>query len=186
MVPIVLDTTKVKTAIAGEGSKALGRLRLLKSHGAMPRAVFAPQPSADLRAEAGAILVARWPGAVDLAEIDVLFAADLDPVQVHDLARAARASKTLLNTEDLPALSDVQVPASLRRGDLLLTASTGGRAPGLAKRLARWLAQAFGPEWDGRLDEIAALRRRLKTEGLSGPALAARTDRFVDEKGWLP
>jgi precorrin-2 dehydrogenase len=186
MVPIVLDTAKVTTAVAGEGARALRRLRLLKEHGAAPRAVFAPHPSDDLRAEAGAALIPHWPGPADLAEIGVLFGADLDPERAEEVAKAARAAKTLLNVEDRPALCEVQVPATLRRGDLLLTASTGGRAPGLAKRLARWLANAFGPEWDDRLAEIALLRGRLRAEGLSGAALAARTDRFVEERGWLP
>jgi precorrin-2 dehydrogenase/sirohydrochlorin ferrochelatase len=79
----------------------------------------------------------------------------------------------------------VHVPATVRRGALLLTASTGGQAPGLARRLARWLAAAFGPEWDGRLAEVAAERSRLRAAGITGQALARETDRLVDGKGWL-
>jgi siroheme synthase-like protein len=185
MVPILLDITKVKIAVAGEGAEALGRIRFLKTHGATPAAVFAPKPSDLLRAEAGAALVPAWPRVKDLQAVHVLFAAGLAAEVAEAVAEAARQAKTLLNLEDRTALCDAHVPATVRRGDLLLTASTGGRAPGLAKRLALWLANAFGPEWEGRLGEIAEARGRFRAAGLKGPALAARTDRLLAEKGWL-
>ncbi len=62
----------------------------------------------------------------------------------------------LVNVEDVLPLCDFHVPAVVRRGDLLLTASTGGAAPGLARALREWLAQNFGPEWTDRLKDISA------------------------------
>jgi precorrin-2 dehydrogenase/sirohydrochlorin ferrochelatase len=185
MVPIVLDVTTVKTALVGEGEATLRRLLFLRSHGAEPEAVFAPEPVTALAEAAEEKRVARWPVADDLAGIHVLFAAGLAPAKAEAIAAAARSAKTLLNVEDVTALCDVHVPATVRRGDLLLTASTGGRAPGLARRLGRWLADAFGPEWDQRLDEIAALRGRLRAEGASGSTISRETDRLIEEKGWL-
>ena len=185
MVPIVLNAAKVNIAVAGEGEGALGRVRFLKSHGASPVAVFAPKPSAALQAEAGGALVAHWPRAQDLRGVHVLFAAGLDGADAEAAAEAARESKTLLNLEDVPALCDAHVPATVRRGDLLLTVSTGGRAPGLARRLALWLGDLFGVEWEERLGTIAEARGRLRAQGLKGRALAAETDRMLIEKGWL-
>ena len=46
--------------------------------------------------------------------------------------------------------------AEVRRGDLLLTVSTGGASPGLAARIRARLAAEFGPEWAER---VALLRR---------------------------
>jgi precorrin-2 dehydrogenase/sirohydrochlorin ferrochelatase len=185
MVPILLDPASLRVAIVGQGAKALGRLQLLRRHGAEPLAVFAPDPSATLAAEAGALLRRHWPQAADFARLHLVLASSLEPDVAESLAALARAAKVLINVEDVPALSDVHIPATVRRGDLLLTASTGGRAPGLSRRLAGWLSERFGTEWAGRLDELATQRSALRAEGLSGVALAQRVERLLDEKGWL-
>jgi precorrin-2 dehydrogenase/sirohydrochlorin ferrochelatase len=185
MVPILLNPASLQVAIVGEGTKALGRLQLLRRHGAEAQAVFAPSPSAALMAEAGPLLRRHWPKADDLAGLHLVLASDLEADEAQTLARLARAAKALINVEDVPALSDVHIPAAVRRGDLLLTASTGGRAPGLSRRLAGWLSDRFGAEWAGRLDELAAQRSAFRAEGLSGAGLAQRMARHLDEKGWL-
>jgi precorrin-2 dehydrogenase/sirohydrochlorin ferrochelatase len=185
MVPIMLDAGTLRAAIVGEGEAALGRLRFLRRHGAAPVAVFAPAPSAALADEAGPALQRRWPQAVDLEDLHLLLAGDLELDAAEALAGLAREAGTLLNVEDRPALCDLHIPATVRRGNLLLTASTGGRAPGLSRRLAAWLSRAFGPEWDGRLTELAACRADFRASGLSGPALAQKMDLLLDEKGWL-
>ena len=185
MIPIILDVTTVRAALVGEGEGTLRRLQFLRGHGAEPVALFAPAPSPALAQEAGAIRIPRWPVAEDLASIHLLFAAGLAPDHADMVVRAARAAKTLLNIEDLTALCDVHVPATVRRGDLLLTASTGGRAPGLARRLGQWLADHFGPEWGERLTEIAALRDRLRANGASSQTISHETERLIEERGWL-
>ena len=53
------------------------------------------------------------------------------------LAGRARAQGILVNVEDEPLLCDFHVPATVRRGDLLLTVSSAGRSPGL---VAAWSA----------------------------------------------
>src|ERR1700760_993665 len=70
------------------------------------------------------------------------------------LATRARAQGVLVNVEDVLPLCDFHVPAVVRRGDLLLTASTGGQVPGLARALRERLAAQFGPEWTGRVKEV--------------------------------
>ncbi len=67
----------------------------------------------------------------------------------------------LVNVEDVLPLCDFHVPAIVRQGDLLLTASTGGTAPGLARALREHLAESFGPEWRERLADLAQERARF-------------------------
>ena len=55
----------------------------------------------------------------------------------------------LVNVEDRPALCDFHSVAEVRRGDLLLTVSTGGASPGLAARIRARLAAEFGPRMGG-------------------------------------
>ena len=46
----------------------------------------------------------------------------------------------------------------VRRGDLLLTVSTGAKSPGLAARIRARLEVEYGPEWDDHLEHLARKR----------------------------
>lgn len=119
-----------------------------------------------------------------LEGLRLLYVAGLPPDAAQSLARRARADGILVNVEDIPVLCDFHVPAILRRGDLVFSISTGGRAPGLARRLRQWLEAAFSPEWQARAEELGTARARWRQEGAAD--LAGRTCAFIDAKGWLP
>jgi hypothetical protein len=74
-----------------------------------------------------------------LAPLQLLFVAGLDEGEARHLAARARAFGVLVNVEDVLPLCDFHVPAIVRHGDLLLTASTGGAAPGLSRALREHL-----------------------------------------------
>jgi precorrin-2 dehydrogenase/sirohydrochlorin ferrochelatase len=185
LVPVVLDTARIKIAIAGGGREALGRLRQLRGHGAEPKAVYAPEASPALAEEAGALLVPRLPSREEIAALDVLFIGDLDAALAARLAESARAVKTRVNVQDARDLSDFHVPAALRRGSLLIAVSTDGASPGLARRLALHLGGSFGSEWAEHVSEISRARETWRAQGMSMEALSRATDRYIDEKGWL-
>jgi precorrin-2 dehydrogenase/sirohydrochlorin ferrochelatase len=60
------------------------------------------------------------------------------------------------------------VPAVLRRGDLVVTVSTGGRAPGYAGRLRDELGRAVGAEYGTLVDLIGDVRAELRAERPAG------------------
>ena len=66
----------------------------------------------------------------DPGPLQLLFVAGLPEGEARHLAGRARALGVLVNVEDVLPLCDFHVPAMVRRGDLLLTASTGGAVPG--------------------------------------------------------
>src|ERR1700743_2446278 len=74
-----------------------------------------------------------------LKDLKILFIAGLDEVSSERLAKLGRTQGLLVNVEDVPVLCDFHVPAAVRRGDLVLTVSTGGKAPGLARLIREWL-----------------------------------------------
>jgi precorrin-2 dehydrogenase/sirohydrochlorin ferrochelatase len=88
----------------------------------------------------------------------------------------------LVNVEDCPALCDFHSVAEVRRGDLLLTISTGGASPGLAARVRARLEGEFGPEW---ADRLALLRERRAAWRREGRNLAAMTDALLQANGWF-
>jgi precorrin-2 dehydrogenase/sirohydrochlorin ferrochelatase len=165
VLPIALDPTVLRIGLCGAGDGLARRRATLMEGGAEPILI---DPDASLSA------------------LNLLFVAGLDRPIAAVLAARAREQGVLVNVEDVPDLCDFHVPAILRRGDLALTVSTSGRAPGLARLLREWLGRTFGPEWKNRLDEVSAERARCHDEGLAPEDVSRRTRDFVAQRGWLP
>jgi len=120
-----------------------------------------------------------------LTGLHLLFVAGLEKPVAAALAARARAQGVLVNVEDMPELCDFHVPAIVRRGDLALTVSTSGKAPGLARLMREWLERAFGAEWQERLDRLAEARTGWRNEGLAPSEVSSRTRDLVAQEGWL-
>jgi precorrin-2 dehydrogenase/sirohydrochlorin ferrochelatase len=101
------------------------------------------------------------------------------------LAGRARGLGVLVNVEDTPHLCDFHVPAIVRRGELLLTASTGGRVPGLSRALREHLADEFGPEWTARLKELGVARAKWRSQGLSPHEVSQQLRDLIAQMDWL-
>lgn len=185
MVPIVVDGGRLSLGLAGEGERTLGRLNLLARHGVRPAIVFAPSPTPALAEAAGALLRRSWPGEAELRTLDILLACDLPADVAERIAAAARSAKTLINVEDERARCDFHMPAAVRRGALLLTASSDGEAPGLSRLIAGKLEASFGPEWAERVASVAEKRKEWRAAGLSPAAVTAAMTRFVEDRGWI-
>ncbi len=167
MLPITLSES-TRVGLSGEGD-ALGR-----------RAALLVE--AGLKAE----LLSTDADNLRLVGLKLLFVAGLDVDRAALLAARARAAGVLVNVEDEPALCDFHVPAIVRRGDLVLTVSTGGQAPGLARRLREWLEQKFGQEWQGRLKAMGEARSGWRADGVPPAEVSRRTSALIAEHGWLP
>jgi precorrin-2 dehydrogenase/sirohydrochlorin ferrochelatase len=185
MIPLAIDPKFCRVAVAGNGELALRRLRALRRAGAGDALLFADAPVAALRAEAGSFLRPRMPAESDFAALHVLWIVDVAETMGAALAAAARAQKLLVNVEDRPEFCDFHSVAEIRRGDLLLTVSTNGAAPGLAGTIRRGLEHCFGPEWDGRVAEVAALRAGWRAEGVKMPEAARRIEEIAAAGCWL-
>jgi precorrin-2 dehydrogenase/sirohydrochlorin ferrochelatase len=167
MLPIILSPLKLRTGLIGRGTALARRASLLAEAGVEAR-LLSPDVSDEL-----------------LAPLQLLFVAGLDEGEARHLATRARAFGVLVNVEDVLPLCDFHVPAIVRQGDLLLTASTGGAAPGLARALREHLGESFGPEWRGRVNELAAERARYRSQGLAPAEVSQKVRSLVTEKGWL-
>lgn len=184
MLPIVFDVSAGAIVLVGEGDLVLRRLELLDAAGAAVR-VFSKTPSDELRHLAGDRLTGDRPQDADLEAAQLVFGAGLTDAEGEDLARRGRKLGALVNIEDVKPLCDFHVPSMVRRGDLTLTISTGGKSPGLARRLRRHLEALFGPEWAGYLDQIGEKRQSWRSEGLPLDEVSRKTDSFIDQQGWL-
>ena len=166
MLPILLTKT-TRIGLAGRGDGLGRRAALLVEAGVNP------------------VLLAVDAEDDELAGLRLLFVAGLPEADARPLAARARSKGVLVNVEDVPDLCDFHVPAIVRRGDLVLSVSTGGRVPGLARRLRESLERQFGPEWSGRLDELSDARESWRAEGLAPQDVSRRTRERIAERGWL-
>ncbi len=184
MLPVVLDCALWPILLAGKGTAAVRRLAMLDEAGCRHVTVFGPETDAPLREAAGTRFRAGLPSEEDVAAARLLLAAGLSAADRAAMAGLARRHRVLLHVEDDLPHCDFHMPAALRRGSLLLTASTGGASPALASRIRAWLGERFGPEWSERLERVARLRAELKSSGRNaelGPAVNALADR----EGWF-
>lgn len=185
LLPLAFDLGAARVGIVGRGRQALNRLRLVAEAGVRDIAVWSDAPSPELAAAAGRWLRPRLPNPGEIAGVRLLFVGDLPEDEATPLAATARRIGVLVNVEDITRLCDVHVPAIVRRGDLTLTVSTRGAAPGLAARIRRDLAERYGPEWEQRVAEVAALRAELRERGLPPERVASAIAAFVSSRGWL-
>ena len=167
MLPLVLNPIQINVGLAGSGPGRDRRAALLADAGVEVRLL--PEAVSDSLLEG----------------LQFLFVAGLSEGGASALAQRARALGILVNVEDTPHLCDFHVPAIVRRGALLLTASTGGQAPGLARVLREHLAEAFGPEWTERLKELGAARARWRSQGLGPDEVSRHVRELVAQMGWL-
>jgi precorrin-2 dehydrogenase/sirohydrochlorin ferrochelatase len=186
MIPIVLDPKVTPLALVGRGEVACRRLEGLLAGGAYGLQVYSDQPSEELARAAAGRLRRSLPDAGALARLRVLWIADLPLADAAPLAQRARAQGVLVNVEDVIGWCDFHNPSVVRRGDLLLTVSTGGRSPGLAARIRRELAERFGPEWALRLERLGGKRAAWRRRPRPLEELARLTDAMIDRQRWLP
>lgn len=167
MLPLVLNPVHLKAGLAGRGPQRDRRAALLAEAGVEAR-----------------LLPDRVPDEI-LASLQLLFVAGLPEGEARDLAVRARALGVLVNVEDVLPLCDFHVPAIVRRGDLLLTASTGGQVPGLARALRESLAGQFGTEWTARLKELGRARAKWRAQGMTPGEVSLQVREMITRMGWL-
>jgi precorrin-2 dehydrogenase/sirohydrochlorin ferrochelatase len=126
--PVSLEVAGRHCVVFGSGPTAGARAEALLDAGAAVTVITRPHADGDLR---GAFLAIAATG--NAAEHARIFA-------------EAEREGVLLNAVDDPARCHFAVPAILRRGDVTVTVSTGGRVPGYAARLRNDLARVVGPE----------------------------------------
>lgn len=123
--------------------------------------VIAPEvlPELEEMAWAGAI---RWrkapyePGCLRGAFL-VICATD-DPEVNRRAAGEATGAGILVNAPAQPDLSDFSVPASIRRGNLLVTVSTGNQSPAFSRVLREQLEEFFPPVFGQWLERLHCIR----------------------------
>jgi precorrin-2 dehydrogenase len=140
--PVFLELSGKRAVVIGAQAVAEGKAAALAAAGAevtvLENAAWSP---ADL--DGAFVCVAHSP---DAAERDAI-------------AVAARDRGVLVNVMDDVSNCDFAAPAVVRRGDLVLAISTGGRSPALARKLREELEGRFGAQWGDVVDVLLEVRQ---------------------------
>lgn len=166
MFPLIA-TPSQRILVVGQGPMAKRRVQQLQE-GGMDVQVETVVPSADI-----------------VSQADVLFVIDMPEDETQTLVELARKHKVWVNVHDQPALCDFHVPSIIQQGDLLVSVSTGGKAPGLAKRIRHYLENILGQGWDARITQLNQVRQEWKKENVPYAQMVKRMDAIIDKEGWL-
>ncbi len=165
--PIHLDMSGRHCVIIGGGHIALRRIVGLLEADAIIT-VISPQCHSDilrLAAESKLTISSRaYEGIADLKSAALVFAATDDEIVNEKISDDAKILQIPMNHLGNSKLSTFTVPAVLRRGRLIMSVSTSGASPGLAKRIRRELSECYGAEYKLYVDFLAELREWVHAE----------------------
>ena len=155
--------------VVGGGRVALRKVEGLLACGGRVT-VVAPSMDAELRGLPVTLVERAWQPA-DLDGMWLVIAATDDPAVNGAVYAEGERRGVWVNGADDPAHCSFTLPSVVRRGDLQVTVSTGGRSPALATWLRRRLEGEIGPEYAVLLDLLASERDGLKAAGRSTEGL---------------
>ncbi len=162
--PIMLDMRGRRCVVVGGGRIAYQKLETLVRTGA-EITVVAPEitPKVEELEKQGLLRILRKE--YESKDIDGAFVVigATDHRKVNERISAdAQKHRILVNIVDTPDLCVFQVPASVKRDDLIIAISTAGKSPAIAKKIRKELEENYGPEYSELLDLIDQWRSRIK------------------------
>jgi len=175
--PVSLKVGGQRCLVVGGGAVALKKARALARSGARVTAV-SPAFDPGFRS----LKVRRVKRSFRAADVRGCFlvVSATDETSVNRAVHAAcQRRRTLVNVVDQPELCSFIVPSVLRRGDLTVSISTGGRSPGLAQALRKHFDRLTPGGLSALVRRIGAERARLLRALAPSPERTRRLRRLV-------
>ncbi len=165
--PIQLNLRNQSVLVVGGGPVATHRIEGLLEAGAKVT-VVALQVSEAIRSwfQSGKlVLVERALREIDLGGMLLVLAATNDRAANKTISSWCRKRKILCNIADDASLCDFVIPAKIVRGSFMLTVSTEGKSPALAKQVRQELQDQYGPEMEQVLEMLGRKRQDFLRAG---------------------
>lgn len=166
--PVALELTGRRCVVVGGGPAAELRTRGLLDADARA-VIIAPTCTdglSDLVARGEVVHLARPYQAGDVEGAFLVFVTGDDAGTRAAVFAEADERGVLCNSIDDIPNCNFSVPSVIRRGELLITVSTGSRSPAFAKRIRRRLEAQVGWEYGVLLDLIGEVRAEMKPDHL--------------------
>jgi precorrin-2 dehydrogenase/sirohydrochlorin ferrochelatase len=180
--PVHLDIKNRNCLVVGGGAVGTRKVDTLLTCGARVTVVSptSTQQLKKLASKGSVILRERAYRSADLKEIFLVIGATDDEKLNRQISKDAEQNGILCNIVDRPEACNFILPSVVRRGDLVITISTSGQSPALAKRLRRKLEAQFGEEYADFLLLLGAIRKKLLSRAHEPEAHKALFNQLID------
>jgi precorrin-2 dehydrogenase/sirohydrochlorin ferrochelatase len=145
--------------------------------------VISPDPTQALRklaARGAIILKERAYRSADLKGMFLVIGATDDERLNRQISKDAEQIAILCNIADRPEACNFILPSIVQRGDLVITISTSGQSPALAKHIRRKIEAQFGEEYADFLLLMGAIRKKLLSQAHEPEAHKALFNQLID------
>ncbi|HZD60567.1 MAG TPA: bifunctional precorrin-2 dehydrogenase/sirohydrochlorin ferrochelatase [Anaerolineae bacterium] len=161
--PLYIDLDGKRCVVIGGGEVAERKVISLLECGANVE-VISPEFTPGLiklAKESKLTIISREYKPGDLAGATLAISATDDSTVNEEVSREANENRIPVNVVDMPELCSFIVPSTIRRGDLIISISTSGSSPALAKSIRKQLQQLFGEEYADYCDILKNFRREV-------------------------
>lgn len=162
--PLFVSLDKFPCLVIGGGKVALRKVRTLQEYGAEVT-VVSPQIHSEMEALAGVKLIRRKFEEKDLGDIKIVFAASSDDACNREAVRLCREKGILVNVADAAKECDFFFPALVKRGDVVVGVSTGGKSPAIASGIRKEIDRVLPDNLGAFTEEIGRLRKKIRDSG---------------------
>ncbi|MDP4089880.1 MAG: bifunctional precorrin-2 dehydrogenase/sirohydrochlorin ferrochelatase [Bacillota bacterium] len=183
--PVMLNIEDKKIVVVGGGAVALRKVKALLAYGA-GITVISPTFTEGFDEIWNEVQPIQALYREELIEdADIVIAATSSRQVNKNIREHCRKNMILCNTADDGEGSDFTVPSTLKRGGLVISVSTSGKSPALARKIKDQLEQLFTEEYGERLELLGVLRglvlEKCSDEALKRCILNELTDMSIEE-----
>lgn len=162
MYPAILQLQGEPITIIGGGKVALRKAKAFLEFGGEVT-VISHQFEPELEGLGVKCVIGDYTEA-DLEGSFVVVAATNDRTVNLAIGNYCKTQRILCNVIDNPKLSTLTMPAYMKRGDLVISVSTGGTSPSLAKQIKKELEAHYSEDYVAYLELLGALRSQIITQ----------------------
>jgi len=161
--PVHLNINNRNCLVVGGGGVGTRKVKTLLDCGARVTVVSLEisQQLRDRAASGDITLAERSYRSEDLNGMFLVIGATNDEKLNKQISSDADRLNTLCNIADRPEVCNFILPSIVHRDDLVITISTSGQSPALAKKLRKALETQFGEEYGKLLRLMGAIRIKL-------------------------
>ncbi|MGN0377861.1 MAG: bifunctional precorrin-2 dehydrogenase/sirohydrochlorin ferrochelatase [Suilimivivens sp.] len=162
--PLFVSLDGYPCLVIGGGKVALRKIRTLQEYGAKVT-VVSPEICQEIEEMTGVKLIRRKFKEEDLTERKLVFAASSDEECNTEAARLCREKGILINVADEAEKCDFFFPALVKRGDVTVGISTGGKSPAVASKVRKKIDKLLPEDLGSFTEEIGKRRKEIKDRG---------------------
>ena len=169
--PINVNIDGLQTLVVGGGQIAYRKVLSLLEYGAKVK-VVSPELVDELAALQDIEIVKREYVEGDIDGAILVISATSSQEANRMVYNHSSAAGILVNVVDQPELCSFIFPSVVSRGELIISVSSGGASPTLAKELRHQITDMVGPEYEGHVQFLAEMREAVKK---TTPDIATRS-----------